>query len=266
MHDQLRYVIIGSSLVLGACDHEEEFEIDQPELGQPTGHDSIDEVAANPSGELRIAPGLDADCVRVQGPIIARIDPFTTACKFNGFEANFGSKWETVSMFEEGSPMLTNIPALPMNSPLRQFCRYNYIGNASNPYNDYAAFIGYLKSNNAPEGIDGPSAAIDCPVIAPMTDEGLNTANGRAALHQAFMNNIDAVSADDLAGVSRYPMTLVLLDTVAQGVTPYNEHGLLLEQLIADIACPGDTETCMDWIEHVLVTPRVPEDNYADAD
>jgi hypothetical protein len=267
MHDSLRYVIIGSSLVLGACDHEEEFELDQGELGQPTDHQSVDEVAASPSGELRAVAGLDLDCVYVEAPIIARINPALTACKFAGFEQNFGTKWEAASLFEEGSPMLESIPyALPVHSPLREFCRYEYIGNASDPYNDYAAFIGHLKGGNAPNGVDGPSAAIDCPVIAPMTDEGLNTANGRAALHQAFMNNIDAVTAADLDGVPRYDMKLVLLDTVAEGVTPYNEHGLQLEQLIADIACPGDTATCLGWIEHVLVMPRVPEDDFATAD
>lgn len=277
MYDQLRPLIIGSSLVLGACESERDLDLDldQPALDQPTAHGSIDEVGAASEAGFRALEGLDVDCVDVKAPIIVRIDPFATACKFNGFEGSFGTKWETVSLFDEGSPMLQSLAsALPTNSPLRQFCRYDYIGGASDPYTDYAEFINYLRGPNQPNGVDGDSAAIDCPVIAPMTgdgtgdgaDEGLNTADGRAALHRAFMTNLHAIPAGDLENVTRRPTRLVLLDTVAEGVAPYNEHGLQLEQLIADIACPGDPATCMDWIEHVLVMPRVPEDDYASAD
>jgi hypothetical protein len=266
MHDHLRHLIIGSSLVLSACEVEDELELEQPELGQPTQHGSIDEVAAGNEAELRIMEGLDADCVDIQAPIITRIDPFTTTCKFDGF-VNYEANWVPASLFDEGSPMLNSIPgALPVNSPLRQFCRYDYIGDGIDLYGDYADFMGYLRGPNPPDGVDGDSAAVDCPVIAPMTDEGLDTANGRMSMHEAFLANLHAITPEDLEGVTRHDTRLVLLDTVAEGYAPYNEHGLLLEQLIANIACPGDTATCLNWIEHVLVTPRLPDDDYATAD
>lgn len=269
MHNQLRHVVIGFSLVLGACQLEDELEQElevEPDPSQPTQHGSMDEIASASEGELRLQAGLDPDCVDVKAPIIARIDPATTSCEFDDFEV-FEAKWRPASLFDEGSPMLQGLAGdLPANSPMREFCRYDYIGNAQDLYEDYSTFMAYLKGPNAPDGVDGPSAAIDCPVIAPMTDQGLDTENGRAALHEAFMTNIHAVSAEDLENVPRHGTRLVLLDTVAEGVAPYNEHGLQLEQLIADIACPGDPESCMDSIDHVLVMPRVPEDDFATAD
>lgn len=263
MHDQLRQIIIGSSLALGACEMQDELEIEQPELDQPTEHDAIDEVASASSAELRFMDGIDADCVDVEAPIITRINPALTSCEFVGF-VNFESKWSPASLFDEGSPMLEGLAGpLPANSPLREFCRYDYIGDGVDLYDDYADFMTYLKGANPPAGVDGDSAAVDCPVIGPMTDQGLDTAAGRTALHEAFMANLNMVATDKFENVTRHDTRLVLLDTVAEGYTPYNEHGLQLEQLIANIACPDDTATCMDWIEHVLVTPRVPEDSYA---
>jgi hypothetical protein len=267
MHDHLRHLIIGFSLVSSACDVEEDFELEQPELGQPTEHNSIDEVATASQGELRLMEGLDADCIDVRGPIITRIDPDVTTCKFDGFEEDFEDKWVTTSLFESGSPMLDNLgDVIPANSPLREFCRYNYIGDGVDLHGDYTDLMAYIRGQNGPNGVDAGSAAIDCPVIAPMTDEGLDTYNGRTALHEAFMANLNAVSADDLDKVPRRRMRLALLDTVARGWEPANEHGLLLANLIADIACPGDPYTCLDWIEHVLVTPRIPGDHYRTAD
>jgi hypothetical protein len=271
MHDQLRHLIISSSLVLGACDYEDELELEQPEQeqpepGQPTAAGNVDEVAAASSAELRSITGLDQDCVDVNGPIIVRIDPLTTDCEFNGFQ-NFESDWEAASLFEAGSPMLESLGIpLPTASPLREFCRYEYIGTGASRDVNYANFMGYLQGPSEPVGVDGDSAAVDCPVIAPMTDQGLDTQEGRASLHEAFMTNIHAVGAEDLPASGRKPMQLVLLDTVAEGFEPYNEHGRYLEDLIANIACPSDTESCMDMVSHVLVTPRVPDDRYRTAE
>jgi hypothetical protein len=266
MHDQLRHLIIGSSLVLGACDLEDEYEIEQPELEQPTEHESIDEVEAPNTAEPRLLAGFDQDCVDVNAPVIVRIDPTTTTCNFVGF-ANFDANWDFASLFEEGSPMLENLGInLPLTSPLREFCRYDYTGVEAQRDAAYTNLLSHLHGPNAPTGVEGDTAAVDCPVIAPMTDQGLDTAAGRAALHEAFMSNIHAVEQEDLPASSRRAMKVVLLDTVAQGFAPHNEHGLYLEDLMADIACPGDTEACKDMIEHVLVTPRLPNDDYAQAE
>ncbi|HVI02127.1 MAG TPA: hypothetical protein VM869_25615 [Enhygromyxa sp.] len=263
MHDHLRHLIIGSSLVLGACELEAETELEQPALGQPTEHDAVDEIASSSEAELRLIDGLDPDCVDVNGPIIVRIDPYTTTCEFDGF-ATFDAKWDHVTLFEAGSPMLQALGAtLPLNSPLREFCRYEYVGPASSREAAYIDFMGYLKGVEPPEGVDGDGAAIDCPVIAPMTDQGLDTAAGREALHEAFMANIHALSAADMANVVQREMRFVLLDTVDEGVAPYNEHGLHLEQLIADIACPASPATCLSWIKHVLVMPRKADEDYS---
>jgi hypothetical protein len=264
MHNHFHYLIIGSSLVLGACELEDDFEIAQPELGQPTEHESQDEIESGTEAQLRSVPGLDPDCAHVRAPIIARTLLLAGPCEFPAFE-KYASEWEATRLFEHGSPMLSQVlAALPSTSPLNRFCRYDYIGHDVEPYNDYVDMLTEIKGPRS--GLDGPSAATDCPVIGPMTDQGLDTAAGREALHEGFMANIHAVSSADLENVERFDTRLVLLDTVAEGATPYNEHGLQLESLIADIACPGDTETCMDWIQHVLVTPRVPEDDYAAAD
>lgn len=267
MHDHLRHLVIGSCLLLGACDVESDFESEPSELDQPTpiGTGIADEVSTGTTGELRSIAGLDPSCVDVRAPIIMRV-ALGPECEFEGFDL-FDDKWVAASLFQDGSPMLQGLLAgLPSTSPLMQFCRYNYIGTSTDPYADYAEFIDFVRDRRAPSNVHGETAAVDCPVMAPMTDEGLDTAAGREALHEAFMSNVHAISAKDLDEVPRYDTRLVLLDTVAEGVAPYNEHGLLLEKLIADIACPGDASTCMDWIEHVLVTPRVPEDDYATAD
>jgi hypothetical protein len=270
MQDQLRYLIIGTSLVLGACELEaDELELEQleqPELGQPTAAGAVDDVGVAPSGDLRSLAGVDQDCVDVNGPIIMRIDPLTTTCEFNGF-VNFESKWKPASLFEEGSPMLAGLSVvLPTQSPLRQFCRYEYTGTESQRDTSYTAFLSYLRGPNAPAGVDGDAAAVDCPVVAPMTDEGLDTSGARQALHDAFMANIHAVPAEDLPMEDRSEMRLVLLDTVAEGFTPYNEHGLYLAALFADIACPGATNICRHWTRQVLVTPRLSEDDYRTAE
>jgi hypothetical protein len=265
MHDHLRQLIIGSSLVLGACDPGDELDLEQEEQDQPTEHDAVDELASSSEAELRLIDGLDPDCVDVNGPIIMRIDPFVTTCEFDGFAA-FDNKWDHVPLFEDGSPMLSGLGAtLPVASPLREFCRYEYVGQASTRLTDYIDFMSYLKGVEPPDGVYGDGAAIDCPVISPMTDEGLDTAAGREALHDAFMANIHAIRAEDMANVVQKPMRLVLLDTVAEGIAPYNAHGEQLEQFIADIACPANPATCLDWIEHVLVMPRKADENYADA-
>jgi hypothetical protein len=264
MHDHLRYLIIGSSLVLSACEFEDEFEIEQAELDQPTEHESQDEIDSGTEAQLRYVPGLDPDCAHVRAPIIARTTLLAGPCEFPAFQ-KYASEWEATRLFEDGSPMLSQVlSALPSTSPLSQYCRYDYIGDDSNPY---AAYVDMLSEIQDPRsGMDGASAATDCPVIGPMTDQGLDTAAGREALHEGFMANIHAVSSAELGNVERFDTRLVLLDTVAEGATPYNEHGLQLESLIADIACPGDTQTCMDWIQHVLVTPRVPDDGFVAAD
>lgn len=273
MHDHLRYLIIGSSLVLGACEFEDEFEIEQeaeqeveqPELGQPTEHESPDEIDSGTEAQLRSLGGLDLDCASLRAPIIAQTMGLGDPCIFPGFQNAFGAQWEATRLFEEGSPMLSQLSSpLPSTSPLTKYCRYDYTGTNGGLHDAYVNLLTAIQGPRS--GMDRASAATDCPVMAPMTDQGLDTAAGREALHEGFMANIHAVSSADLGNVERFDTRLVLLDTVAEGATPYNEHGLQLESLIADIACPGDTQTCMDWIEHVLVTPRVPEDNYAAAD
>lgn len=263
MHDQLRYLVIGSSLLLGACDVEDEYIDEESELGEPTPHGSMDEIQSGTEAEPRTMAGVDIECAREVAPVIMRIDPAVTECKFSGFEQNFGDTWTAVPLFLQGSPdLLSLVDAIPLHSPLREFCRYDYIGNASDPYGDYVDFVAYLRSSNAPPGVNGGSAATDCPVITPMTDEGLDTQQARDALHEAFMANIHAVSAEDLEGAPSHENMLVLLDTKAEGYAPLNPHGEQLESLIADIACPGDPETCLDWIEHVLVTPRSADAGY----
>ena len=255
MNDQLRTLIIGSSLVLAACDPGDEIDLEQDEQAEASSEE-----------EFRTLDGLDPDCVDVNAPIIVRIDPSLTTCEFTGF-ANFDANWDAASLFEDGSPMLQGLSdPLPLSSPLRTFCRYDYTGTRAAQHTNYAHFLGHLKGGNSPSGVDGPSAATDCPVIYPMTDEGLDTAHGRAALHKAFMASVNAISDNDLENVPRFHTELVLLDTVAEGETPQNEHGLLLEKLAADVACPGDPQSCMSRIRHVLVTPRVPDNDYAIAD
>jgi hypothetical protein len=265
MNIHLRYLLIGSSLVLGACEFEDDLELEQPEAGQPTEHETPDEIDSGNEAELRTVVGLDPQCASVHAPIIARTSSHAAPCSFHGF-APFTSEWTATRMFEDGSPMLA-----PYNwywggasNPLQLYCRYDYIGNDVDPYNDYAALLAAMRASRS--GVEGSTAATDCPVIAPMTDQGLDTADAREALHEGFMANIHAVSSADLANFDLHPTRLVLLDTVAEGEAPYNEHGLQLESLIADIACPGDPEACLDSIRHVLVTPRVPDDNYATAD
>ena len=89
MTDQLRILIIGFLLVLGACDP-----------GEPG-----DETEPASDLELRTLDGLDPDCVDVNAPIIARIDPDLTTCEFNGFD-DFSDNWTATVLFEDGSPML----------------------------------------------------------------------------------------------------------------------------------------------------------------
>ena len=67
----LRHLIIGSSLVLSACDSADEFEIAQPE---PNQHASADEVTTASASERSYEDGLDPDCVQVLASIIMRVD------------------------------------------------------------------------------------------------------------------------------------------------------------------------------------------------
>ncbi|PRP95189.1 hypothetical protein [Enhygromyxa salina] len=242
------YCVIVGALLLGGCGEFENQDDDAlPEVPQ-TPSAVGDVQTASPAQPHALSTGLDFECVQLGAPIIGIVTNDPLDCAF----ATMPETWKATPLFTEGSPWLDQATMpLPGASPLRNFCRYDYLGNEAyeDAYEDFMDAVHYAP----PGDIDGGTFATDCPSVIPNGLYGSAVIDG---LHDAYMLNVGAVTAGDLNGISLSPTILTFLDTAHDGHQATHEHADLLRNLAFDLSCPDDRAGCKEQLQRVLVTPR----------
>jgi hypothetical protein len=247
----LNYLTL-SAVLLGGCALPEEPSDDPSVLADDGSFDAADELESSEQAVPRTEVlGLDEECAELLAPIIAKILPDATGAYDCSFP-NMPAGWDAAPLFSAGSPwMAAQVLAVPLpsNSPLHQYCQYEYVGNNPNdPVADYEQLFssGIGRFDGAP--------ATDCPSVT--GQGGLDNPNIVGASSDAFMNAVDAIDPTALASLNLgNTVHTYLLDTKHANIPAYDPHADRLRTMLEDLACADGRPGCSSSIHQILVAP-----------
>lgn len=260
MNDHIHRIIAGALLLGGCSVSDDQFNDLAPETLEAPA--SVGNIGTTSQAEpYSLSGGLDSRCVDLGAPIIGIVQDVPSVGDVDCNFSTLPDGWKATPLFTEGSPWLAQASiSLPHASPLRKFCRYDYAGGGLSNDQAYDKFVN--AAGRARSEIDPSTIATDCPSVVP---NGLFSSSVIDGLHDAYMANVGAVTADDLSDIEFSPTLLTFLDTAHEGYTPSYEHADLLRNLAFDLSCPDSREDCSSQLQRVLVTPRSTDDDYKKA-
>jgi hypothetical protein len=184
--------------------------------------------------------------------VIGELDSRSGDCSLPGAPAT--PNWARHQMFGDSTPDLVAwTEAVP--GELQRYCSFEYIGSepiVTRHYDELFAAI------DAYSGMSLDAVALDCHSEV-VQGKGLEDPAVTAQFADAFHRAVQWVPAATLRSTAdqRESIEVAVLDTVAQsGVEPANEHGLVMGEIISEIACPEGDSNCASTIRHHMAMPR----------
>lgn len=254
------YTIILLTMLAG-CDTNDDAHDELSSEPEPSTAAGQDIEAGNHAEPYLNIAGLDAECVAIGAPIIAKVYNDPLDCEFDEFgEAGVG--WTAERLIDSSPGMLAAMSDQPLSgmSPLRHYCKYEYAG--LRPFDD--AYTDFMDAVGLSQEVERQTVATDCPVVRPFGD-GLASDDALAALHDAMRANVGAIDSADLIGVSLEPTHVFLLDTGTGDGSAYAAHGDLLANVARELSCVDGRVGCEAQFEQVLALPRRKSDLYRQA-
>ncbi|WP_172307890.1 S8/S53 family peptidase [Pseudenhygromyxa sp. WMMC2535] len=200
------------------------------------------------TGLLEGAPGIGCPGAH----LIGVLDDPADSCELD----TLPDGWSATRLFESGSPGLVEM-GREAPGELGRYCAFNPEFDALEE--DYDEMLAAVEASTV---MQLGSVGTDCMGEAPQS--GLNEESVRAALGEAFRENIDWVSELELGDTQaeREYVAVGVVDTVSalagrdEAILPLNEHGLQMAALVRDIACPGGESACVSGVFHAMAMPR----------
>jgi hypothetical protein len=215
----------------------------------------------DPKGSVQLVHANVAEPVPISGTpivgcsthnVIGELDSRSGDCELPGAPAT--PNWARHRMFDDATPDLVAwTEAVP--GELQRYCSYEYIGREPIGQRHYDELFAAI---DAYPGMPLDSVALDCRSEL-VQGNGLEDPAIVAQLAESFHRAIQWIPGSALRSTAgqREHIEVAVLDTVSrEGTKPVNEHGVVMGEIIAEIACPDGDSSCSNTIRHHQAMPR----------
>ncbi|MEL6343123.1 MAG: S8/S53 family peptidase [Myxococcota bacterium] len=160
--------------------------------------------------------------------------------------------WTTRRLFTDSNPALAQWLE-PRPERLHRYCHHTRSGTGPLTVGEMAPLQAALDARDLASGQD---------CSAQVRPNGLDDPRVDEALIAAFHHAIDLPDPSVMDGIARAPVEIAILDTAseetaaASTIVLNRSHGLMMREIVEEIACLDDTPPCLGAIRSAVAMPR----------